>query len=160
MAEFFQKKKTEKKKKRDAYDLQSWNVNFNSRLSKQKLFGVELVDSAGLLLVASGGWRWLKKFLEINRNVVTTIFAFFASSSTRLQRGWSVPAPNSSIDDVRLKTHRGDFFLLCFSKKQRKLFFSFKDLDMSQRFLSKTFAALLTFFPVFFDKFINFHFFD
>ena len=137
MAEFFQKKKTEKKKKRDAYDLQSWNVNFNSRLSKQKLFGVELVDSAGLLLVASGEWRRLKKFLEINRNVVTTIFAFFASSSTRLQRGWSVPAPNRSIDDVRLKTHRGDFFALLF-KKTTEAFFSFKDLDMSQRFLSKT----------------------
>ena len=120
---------------------------------------MELVDSAGLLLVASGGWRWLKKFLEINRNVVTTIFAFFASSSTRLQRGWSVPAPNSSIDDVRLKTHRGDYFALLF-KKNNGSFFSFKDLDMSQRFLSKTFAALLTFFPVFFDKFINFHFFD
>ena len=159
MAEFFLKKKTEKKKKRDAYDLQSWNVNFNSRLSKQKLFGVELVDSAGLLLVASGGWRWLKKFLEINRNVVTTIFAFFASSSTRHQRGWSVPAPNSSIDDVRLKTHRGDFFLLCFSKKQRKHFF-FQRLGHEPAFSFKDFAALLNFFPVFFDKFINFHFFD
>ena len=120
------------------------------------------------------GWSWLTRpdccwwlqgvemAQEISRNQQkrgNNDICFFVSSSTRLQRGWSVPAPNSSID-VRLKTHRGDFFLLCFSKKQRKHFF-FQRLGHEPAFSFKDFAALLNFFfQFFFDKFINFHFFD